>query len=215
MQPPVLSVAPPLSKNDRKFLKTTPLRLSFDFFNAGANIHLLMNPHTAARPAQQVYQNPTPVVVARVPVWGVNPNSGNRELGLLTIERGIPPQQGKLAFPGGYLEIENWRMGLLRELKEETGLTIANAATVRLIDAHSVDSDRIVALIGTIPPIEEEQLKRSFTPSEEAPRYQIIFEAVELAFATHTLEARKFFHAHSVAMRAFETDLVLPPINSS
>lgn len=172
-----------------------------------------MNPQTNPRPAQQAYQNPTPVVVARVPVWGVNPTSGNRELGLLTIERGIPPQQGKLAFPGGYLEIENWRLGLLRELKEETGLTIPNPTTVQLLDAYSVDSDRIVALIGTIPPIEEEQLKCSFIPTEEVPRYQIIFEATELAFATHTLEARKFFHAHSVAMRAFETGLVLPPIN--
>lgn len=148
-----------------------------------------------ANSPQIQYLNPIPVAVAIVPVHAINPATGRRALGLLTIERGIPPQVGALALPGGYLEYEDWRAGLLRELREETGVWIEDAGEVTLQGAYSIDSNRKIVLFGSVPPIDEGQLA-NFTSNPECPRFQIIFEAQELAFQTHSLMARKFFETH-------------------
>jgi 8-oxo-dGTP pyrophosphatase MutT (NUDIX family) len=138
------------------------------------------------------YQNPIPVAVAIVPVRAVNPATGLRQIGLLTIERGVPPQVGALALPGGYLEYEDWRAGLLRELREETGVSIEDEHAVTLEGAFSIDSNRKIVLFGSVPPIDEWQLA-NFSSNSECPRFQIIFEAQELAFQTHSAMARRFF----------------------
>lgn len=142
----------------------------------------------------QTFLNPIPVTVAIVPVHAINPASGRKELGLLTIERGIPPQEGFLALPGGYLEYEDWRAGLLRELLEETSVRIDDITLVSLKGAFSIDQNRKLVLFGTVPAIDESQLS-GFTAHQECPRYEIIFEARELAFPTHTTMAREFFQS--------------------
>lgn len=149
------------------------------------------NPDPNASPRID-YQNPIPVAVALVPVHSVNPTTGQRELGLLTIERGVPPQVGALALPGGYLEYEDWRAGLLRELREETGVRIDDTEVVTLLGAYSIDQNRKLVLFGSVPPIDESLLS-TFQAHDECPRFEIIFEPRELAFATHTQIARKFF----------------------
>src|SRR4029079_9297124 len=64
------------------------------------------------------YANPIPVAVVLLPVGD----------GLLTIRRGIPPQLGKLALPGGFMELgETWQESAARELREETGIVVAPA----------------------------------------------------------------------------------------
>lgn len=67
-----------------------------------------------------VWQNPTPVVCGIVPV-----EHGGAS-GVLVHRRGVEsePGYGRLALPGGYLEIETWRAGLVREFSEETGLLL-------------------------------------------------------------------------------------------
>lgn len=144
-----------------------------------------------ARPAI-TYFNPTPVVVAIVPVRAINPASGALEVGLLTIERGIEPQLGLLALPGGYLEYEDWRCGLLRELFEETNIRIDDISCVTLQGARSIDENRKIVLFGSVPPVEQAVLSE-FVANRECPRFEIIFEARELAFATHTEMATDFF----------------------
>jgi ADP-ribose pyrophosphatase YjhB (NUDIX family) len=139
-----------------------------------------------------VYFNPTPVVVAIVPVRAINPATGALETGLLTIERGIEPQIGHLALPGGYLEREEWRAGLLRELREETGITFDHTACVEIKAVRSIDQDRKIALFGSVPPIEMSALDH-FVANHECPRFEVIFKPEELAFATHTEMARLFF----------------------
>ncbi len=151
------------------------------------------NQSGAASPHIQ-YQNPIPVAVAIVPVYAMNPATGQRQLGLLAIERGIPPQEGSLALPGGYLEYEDWRAGLLRELHEETGVRLDDAQMVTLQGAYSIDSNRKIVLFGSVPPIDESQLA-NFVSNSECPRFQILFEAQELAFQTHSLMARRFFES--------------------
>ena len=153
------------------------------------------NPERDANPRIE-YQNPIPVTVAIVPVHALNPKTGQRELGLLTIERGIPPQVGALALPGGYLEYEDWRAGLLRELHEETGICINDTYLVSLQGAYSIDQNRKLVLFGSVPPIDE-CLLAGFVAHNECPRFEIIFEARELAFATHTLMAQRFFESRT------------------
>jgi ADP-ribose pyrophosphatase YjhB (NUDIX family) len=157
------------------------------------------------------YLNPIAVVAAIVPVLATNPASGAEEIGLLTIERGIEPQQGHLALPGGYLEYEDWRVGLLRELAEETGVTLSNVADVTLHAVHSIDQNRKVAIFGKVPLISE-SLLQSFSPSKECPRYEIIFEARNLAFSTHSDIAHHFFSARDHSKRTDLNALTLPKI---
>ena len=157
------------------------------------------------------YLNPKPVVVAIVPVLATNPATGVKEVGLLTIERGIPPQRGHLALPGGYLEYEDWRFGLLRELAEETGVTLSNLGDVTLQGVHSIDQNRKIAIFGRLPTINEDLLG-AFTPSEECPRYEILFEARELAFSTHSDIARSFFSPREGAKHPDLNSLTLPPV---
>ena len=61
------------------------------------------------------YLNPTPVAVVLLPV----------DNGLLLVRRAIPPHVGKLALPGGYVNLgETWQEAGAREVLEETGITI-------------------------------------------------------------------------------------------
>lgn len=60
------------------------------------------------------YKNPIPVAVCLVPC----------EDGLLGVIRGIEPQKGKLALPGGYVDMETLEQACSRELLEETGVDL-------------------------------------------------------------------------------------------
>ena len=60
----------------------------------------------------QVWANPIPVGVGLVPVVAAEGT------GLLVIRRAIPPQIGKLALVGGFLEEhESWQQGVAREVR--------------------------------------------------------------------------------------------------
>ena len=57
-------------------------------------------PRTCGHCARITYRNPVPVAVIVVPMGD----------GVLTIRRGIDPHRGKLALPGGFIEIpETWQ----------------------------------------------------------------------------------------------------------
>jgi 8-oxo-dGTP diphosphatase len=142
--------------------------------------------------AAVVYKNPTPVVVGLVPVLAFNPATGSKAIGVLTLERGIEPQKGKLALPGGYLEYEDWREGLLRELHEETTLNVCSADEVTIQSVHSVDQGKKLLLFATTPMVDESTL-RDFAPNTEVTRLVVIFSPQLLAFPTHTEAVKIFF----------------------
>jgi ADP-ribose pyrophosphatase YjhB (NUDIX family) len=72
-------------------------------------------PRACAACGNTTYLNPTPVAVVLLPV----------DDGLLLVRRAIPPHVGKLALPGGYVNLgETWQQAGAREVLEETGVAI-------------------------------------------------------------------------------------------
>ena len=66
------------------------------------------------------YKYPHPAVTTDCVIFGYDIKEG---LSVLLVERGGEPFKGCLAFPGGFMKIdEDAETGALRELKEETGL---------------------------------------------------------------------------------------------
>jgi ADP-ribose pyrophosphatase YjhB (NUDIX family) len=123
--------------------------------------------------------NPLPVAVLLVPV----------DEGLLVVRRGIEPQKGKLALPGGFIEAhENWRSAAARELEEETGISVAPEA----IQSFGVESaNNHLLVFGVAPPFNASVIE-AFEPNEETLELLVLLEPTELAFGYHTSMARGF-----------------------
>lgn len=68
-----------------------------------------------------VYTSDYPIISVTVDVVCLTQRDGERQV--LLIERGGDPFEGKLAFPGGFVEVdEDLEAAALRELREETSL---------------------------------------------------------------------------------------------
>lgn len=73
--------------------------------------------------SEYTYKYPHPAVSTDCVVFGFD----GYEIKVLLIERGIEPYKGMMAFPGGFMRIdETAEECAIRELKEETGLEISN-----------------------------------------------------------------------------------------
>lgn len=126
------------------------------------------------------YRNPLPVTVVLLPV----------EDGILVIRRNIEPGRGKLALPGGFIELpESWQEAGARELREETGISIEPEQ----LDVYRVYSAPDGTLLifglaspwsGPLPP---------FDGDEESSARLIIHEAQPMAFSLHTRVLREYF----------------------
>ena len=137
-------------------------------------------PRTCAQCGLESYRNPIPVAVAMIPVGG----------GLLVIRRSIPPQVGKLALPGGFVNYgETWQDGAAREVKEETGLAIDAARIEHFRTVSAPDGNLII--FGTAPSLGN--AIPLFVANEETSELSVITEPVELAFSLHTEAARDWF----------------------
>lgn len=131
---------------------------------------------------QMSYKNPLPVAVALIPVKGG---------GLLGVRRGIPPRQGTVALPGGFIEVgESWQEACARETFEEIQVKV-NARDITL---HTVLSapDGTVLIMGLTPEVDAASLP-AFITSEEALERPVIQPGEELSFPLHTEAAKLFF----------------------
>jgi 8-oxo-dGTP diphosphatase len=140
------------------------------------------------------YQNPLPVAVALIPVQAIDPRDGLLKVGLLVGRRGIEPKLGDFALPGGYIEYEDWREAICREVMEETGIQISSTEGIKLLAVESVDQSRRLLIFGESTPISESAL-RQFEPTPECPEIKVLFAPELLAFESHTKIVREFFNA--------------------
>lgn len=127
------------------------------------------------------FLNPLPVAVILVPV----------DEGLLAIRRGIEPNTGKLALPGGFIDLgESWQEAAMRELQEETGVII-RPDQVAVFDVLSAP-DGTVLIFGITAPLASADLP-PFEPTDETTERVILKAPTDLAFPLHTQVVNKFF----------------------
>jgi ADP-ribose pyrophosphatase YjhB (NUDIX family) len=148
-------------------------------------------PRTCPGCKTQIWANPIPVCVALVPIVTAEGT------GLLTIRRAIPPQIGKLALVGGFLEEhETWETGCAREVREETGIEIDASKLVPFWYTSSDPKPNRVLLFATAPEISESALP-PFTPDSETSARGVVFGPGRLdevfAFSRHIDAARRYF----------------------
>lgn len=140
-------------------------------------------PRVCAHCDNVTYRNPLPVSVIVQPV----------DDGLLVVRRAIEPARGKLALPGGFVELpETWREAATRELREETGVTLDPAA-VDVVDVVSAP-DGTLLIFGLAPPLTAADLP-PFRPGGESSERVILREPAELAFPYHTKVVAAYFAA--------------------
>jgi ADP-ribose pyrophosphatase YjhB (NUDIX family) len=142
-------------------------------------------PRTCRGCGQISYLNPIPVVVLVVPI----------DDGVLVVRRGIPPQKGKLALPGGFVNWgESWEAAGAREVFEETGLRI-EASEVKLFQAHSTPDGALVLLFGAVEKRRPRSAIPAFVPNDEVTELTVLDAPCELAFDLHTKVLRDWFKA--------------------
>jgi len=94
--------------------------------------------------AKFTYKYPHPAVATDCVVFGFD----GRELKVLLIERGVAPFKGMWAFPGGFMRMdETAEECVLRELREETGLTLHNVRQLGVFSGVNRDPrERVVSI---------------------------------------------------------------------
>ncbi|MFM9595223.1 NUDIX domain-containing protein [Streptomyces scabiei] len=147
-------------------------------------------PRTCAACHTVAYRNPLPVAVALQPVYDTKGTA------LVVITRTIAPARGGTALPGGFIDHrEDWRHAVARELKEETGICVADR-DVRLADAMS-SPDGHLLLFGLLP----ERPAATLPPpvaTDETEGWHLLRRPTELAFPLHTLAVRAFFEGRYI-----------------
>ncbi|MEV0900731.1 NUDIX domain-containing protein [Actinoplanes sp. NPDC049802] len=132
------------------------------------------------------YLNPTPVAVAVQPVGA----------GLLAVRRGIAPARGRLALPGGFIDVgETWQAAAVRELFEETGV-VADPGGVRLFDTVSAP-DGTILVFGLLPALRSPADLPPAPGTPETLRREVLDGPAELGFSIHTAIAARYFTEHS------------------
>ncbi len=136
------------------------------------------------------YLNPIPVTVVLLPVHD----------SVVLVRRGVEPGKGKLALPGGYVDLgETWQAAGARELKEETGIVIA-ADELTTFEVQSA-SDGTVLIFGAARPRTASGLPR-FAPTNEVTELVLASSPLELAFPLHTQVLKRYLAVRQKQMRA-------------
>lgn len=137
-------------------------------------------PRTCEGCQKPTWKNPSPVAVCVIPIVGG---------GILAIRRTIPPHVGRLALPGGYINLgESWQAGAVRELVEETGLVAAESEVDHLWTVSAPDST--ILIFGKFNSRNPEIIA-GCVGSEETGETVVLHHIDELAFPLHREAARR------------------------
>jgi ADP-ribose pyrophosphatase YjhB (NUDIX family) len=110
--------------------------------------------------------------------------------GIVVIRRNIEPQRGTLTLPGGYIDLgETWQEAGKRELREETGIEIANSDLSLYDVMNGLDGTLVVFGLVTKQPLD---CLKPFT-SAETQEVVLIEKPIELGFSMHTRVVRRYF----------------------
>lgn len=120
--------------------------------------------------------NPKPVVVILLPI---------KDEGILLVRRATSDGFGKLALPGGYLDLgESWQEGAARELREETGIQIS-PDDVHFFSVENTDDKSHILIFCQGPETSPAEIPPA-PIDQEVSEYVVTKTAIPLAFPTHT-----------------------------
>lgn len=144
------------------------------------------------------YRNPLPVAVLLIPVDGGGADDDTRggggnggRSGVLLVRRALPDGRGRLALPGGYVNLgESWQQAAAREALEEIGVAVDPAAVEHVRTASAADGTLLV--FGVARPVAADDLP-PFASNDEAAERVVAREPIDLAFDLHTQVLREHF----------------------
>jgi len=145
---------------------------------------------------QFMYRNPTPVGVGVIPI--IRNDVPGRPYGLLVIRRDIEPEKGKLALPGGFMELgETWEQAIARETDEETGGGVMLEPTgIKPFHVETATNGNLL-IFGIAAHYPYEAIR--FRPNNEVQEWDVLWRPEQLAFPTHTKVAEHFFELFAPA----------------
>ena len=118
-------------------------------------------------------------------------------IGLLGVRRGIAPQIGGIAFPGGYVDqFELPIEAASRELKEETGLVI-DSINLRLIKEHKTIHNQILMFYESEKKIELDEAISAFDlfgDKVESDGILVINKQSQMCFSSHEEIKHRIFN---------------------
>jgi ADP-ribose pyrophosphatase YjhB (NUDIX family) len=152
-------------------------------------------PRTCAHCGSTTFLNPIPVAVVLVPVEVGRQGSGPVP-GVLAVRRAISPGQGKLALPGGFINLgESWQEAAAREVLEETGLRL-DPQELRILRVESAPDGTLI-LVAQAHPRAGQDLP-PFTPNSECSERVVLNAVQEMAFPLHEEVARAYLEGRRV-----------------
>lgn len=150
-------------------------------------------PKTCSSCAHTHYRNPIMVAVCMVPC----------EDGLLGVVRGIQPQKGHTALPGGFVDMETPEQGCSRELLEESGVDL-DPSVWRYASSFLTPHGNILMFFeANIAPIAMPAFPYILPEGAklETDGFEIIRPGAKLAFPSHE-DAANAFLARLAAQRS-------------
>jgi ADP-ribose pyrophosphatase YjhB (NUDIX family) len=137
-------------------------------------------PRTCSSCGAVSYRNPVPVVALLVPVHD----------SILLVRRAIEPHAGQLALPGGYIDHdETWQQAAVRELKEETGVSV-RTEELSVFDVISVPDDLLLVIAQT--KVRTAAGLPRFKPNAEVSELVLSSSTLSLAFPAHTQALKRY-----------------------